>query len=172
MTKSESFALRRLSPEDVPACERVLRALPAWFGIEESNRAYVESLHRLPAAVAAAGSEIVGFVALEESNPLSYEIHVMGVEPRRHRRGIGRALVRWSRDYACARGAHWLHVKTRGPRTPDPGYEKTRQFYLAQGFEALFESLSLWGPENAALVLVMHLEGAPLYHGVKSKETP
>ena len=160
MTRRESLALRRLSPEDVPACERVLRALPDWFGIEDSNRAYVASLRRLPAAVAEADGAVVGFVALEESNPLSFEIHVMAVEPGWHRRGIGRELVRWARGFAEARGAHWLHVKTRGPATPDPDYEKTRRFYLAQGFEALFESLALWGPENAALVLVMRLGAA------------
>lgn len=157
MTARESFALRRLETRDVPACERVLRALPDWFGLEDANRAYVAGLGRLPGAVAEAGGEIVGFVALEESNSRSFEIHVMGVEPGRHRGGIGRELVRWSRDFALAHGAHWLHVKTRGPLTPDPDYEKTRAFYLAQGFEPLFESLALWGPENSALVLVMRL---------------
>jgi GNAT superfamily N-acetyltransferase len=149
--------LRGLERRDVPACERVLRALPDWFGLEESNRGYVESLRRLPGAVAEADGEVAGFVALEEHNPLSFEIHVMGVEPSLHRRGVGRALVRWAREFAASRGAHWLHVKTRGPLTPDPGYEKTRAFYLAQGFEPLFESLALWGPENSALVLVMRL---------------
>ncbi|MFI5317857.1 MAG: GNAT family N-acetyltransferase [Myxococcota bacterium] len=157
MTQTESFALRGLEPRDIPACERVLRALPAWFGIEDSNRAYVESLRRLPAAIAETHGAIVGFVALEVSNPGSIEIHVMAVAPDRHRHGVGRALVRWSREFAAARGAHWLHVKTRGPATPDPDYARTRAFYLAQGFEPLFESLSLWGPGNAALVLVMRV---------------
>jgi GNAT superfamily N-acetyltransferase len=135
----------------------VLRALPDWFGLEESNRAYVESLRRLPGAVAESRGEVIGFVALEESNPLSWEIHVMGVLREWHRRGVGRQLVRWSREFAAARGAHWLHVKTRGPLTPDPDYEKTRAFYLAQGFEPLFETLAMWGPENSTLVLVMRL---------------
>jgi hypothetical protein len=39
----------------------------------------------------------------------------------------------------------------------DPEYEQTRRFYLALGFAPLFESLELWGPENAALILVKHL---------------
>ena len=157
MTESESFALRALEPRDIPACERVLDSLPDWFGIEESNRAYVESLRRLPGAVAVTGGEIAGFIALAAHGPQSLEIHVMGVERDRHRRGIGRELVRWARDFAIERGAHWLHVKTRGPSTPDPGYDRTRAFYLAQGFEPLFESLTLWGPENAALVLLMRV---------------
>ena len=157
MTHRLDCEVRPLEPRDVPACERVLRALPDWFGMEESNRAYVASLSRLPGAVAEVGGEITGFVALEEHNPRSFEIHVMGVERARHRHGIGRALVSWSREFARERGAHWLHVKTRGPLTPDPDYDKTRAFYLAIGFEPLFESLALWGPENSALVLVMRL---------------
>ncbi len=160
MDPRESFALRRLETRDVPACERILRALPHWFGIEEANRAYVENLGRLPGAVAEAGGEIVGFIALEAHDAKSLEIHVLCVEPGNHRRGIGRELVRWSRDFAAAQGAHWLHVKTRGPATPDAGYEKTRRFYLAQGFEPLFESLTLWGPENSALILVMRVDPA------------
>ena len=157
MTRSESFTLRSLTQSDVPACERVLRALPDWFGLEESNRAYVESLRRLPGAVAEAGGEVVGFVALQETKPLSWEIHVMGVRRDQHRRGVGRELVRWSREFALGRGAHWLHVATRGPLTPDPDYEKTRAFYEAVGFEPLLESLTLWNPDNSALILVMRL---------------
>ena len=152
-----SSTVRELKPADVPGCARILADLPDWFGLEASNRAYVESLSRLPAAVAESEGRVVGFAAIELHNPVSAEIHVMGVERALHRRGVGGALVRWARQAARERGAHWLHVKTRGPLTPDPDYDKTRAFYLAQGFEPLFESLALWGPENSALVLVMRL---------------
>jgi hypothetical protein len=30
----------------------------------------------------------------------------------------------------------------------------TRLFYLAAGFEPLFETPALWGPENTALIMV------------------
>ncbi len=149
--------IRELKPADVPACARILADLLDWFGIEASNRAYLESLSRLPAAVAEADGRIVGFAAIELHNPVSAEIHVMGVERIRHRQGVGRELVRWAREASRARGARWLHVKTRGPATPDPEYAHRRAFYLAQGFEPLFESLSLWGAENAALILVSSL---------------
>lgn len=49
-------------------------------------------------------------------------------------------------------------VKTRRPSTPDEVYERTRHFYLARGFEPLFETLELWGPEDAALILVKRLQ--------------
>ena len=153
-----SITVRTLDPADVPACEKILADLPDWFGLEASNRAYVESLGRLPAAAACADGRIVGFAALELHNPVSAEIHVMAVERALHRRGVGTALVRWARQASRELGAHWLHVKTRGPATPDPEYERTRAFYLAQGFEPLFESRTLFGPEDAALVLVSSLE--------------
>ena len=152
------LTVRPLEPSDVASCAEVLYGLPQWFGIEASNREYVESLRTLPAAVACTDAGLVGFIALTTHTPQSVEIHVMGVDPAMHRRRVGTALVRWAETWCRARSVHWLHVKTRGPSTPDPNYARTRAFYIACGFEPLFESLALWGPENAALVLVKRIE--------------
>ena len=78
----------------------------------------------------------------------------MAVGRELHRRGVGAELVRWAEQWCAGEGVRWLHVKTRGPATPDPGYERTRRFYLAVGFEPLFETLDLWGPQDSALVMV------------------
>jgi GNAT superfamily N-acetyltransferase len=157
-TRSDPWSIRTLEPEDVPACERLLARLPDWFGLEAQNRAYVESLSLFPAVVALQDGEIAGFLALEQHTPESVEIHVMAVEPRLHRKGIGGALAAWAERWCREHDVRWLHVKTRGPATPDPHYERTRRFYLALGFEPLFESLTLWGPEDAALILVKTVE--------------
>lgn len=151
------LSIRALEPGDIPECARILNALPDWFGLEESNRAYVDALSRLPGAVAEVDGAIVGFAALEEHDPHSVELHVIAVEQERHRQGAGTALVDWAEAWCRERGVHWFHVKTRGPATPDPDYERTRLFYLARGFEPLFETLDLWGPENAALIMVKRL---------------
>jgi GNAT superfamily N-acetyltransferase len=156
MTDS-SHRVRALQPEDVPRCAEILDALPEWFGIEAANRAYVESLRVLPAAVAVCDEQVAGFVALFEHDPRSFELHVLAVAREQHRRGIGTALVRAAEQLARGRGARWLHVKTRGPATPDLDYERTRLFYVAAGFEPLFETLALWGPENSALIMVKAL---------------
>ena len=66
-------------------------------------------------------------------------------------------MVAWAESWCSKRAAKWLHVKTRGPSTPDPDYEKTRIFYGAVGFETLFETQDLWGPQDAALILVKRL---------------
>ena len=52
------------------------------------------------------------------------------------------------------RGFAVLHVKTLAPSHPDPFYARTRAFYRALGFEPVFETPLLWGPENPALVSV------------------
>jgi GNAT superfamily N-acetyltransferase len=150
--------IRALAAADIGRCREILYSLPNWFGLEASNQAYIRSLSELPAAVACVQGRIVGFMALAEHTPASFEIHVMAVDPGLHRQGAGRALVAWAEQQCRDRNAHWLHVKTRGPLTPDPHYERTRAFYLACGFEPLFETLELWGPQNAALIMVKRLK--------------
>jgi len=150
--------VRAIEESDIDRCREILHSLPDWFGIEVSNQAYVESLSELPGAVATVGTRLVGFIALARHAPSSFEIHVLAVDPKLHRHGAGKALIVWAEAQCYHRKASWLHVKTRGPLTPDPQYEKTRQFYLACGFETLFETLELWGPENSALIMVKHLQ--------------
>jgi GNAT superfamily N-acetyltransferase len=152
--------IRPLVGGDIHACAALLARLPQWFGMPEANAAYIESLSRVPAFVAVDGDAIVGFLAMERRAFRSAEISVLGVEPARHRQGIGRALVAAAEKWCGNEKVVWLHVKTRGPSTYDDDYERTRRFYLAVGFEVLYESLTEWGPRNAALVLVKHLECA------------
>lgn len=153
-----TIEIRPFEEADRNDCRELLASLPDWFGIDESNRAYIAGLGRLPTAVAFDGEALVGFAALEEHNPRSIELHVIAVAPDRHRQGVGSALLDWAERVCRERGVPWFHVKTRGPITPDPGYEKTRLFYEAMGFAPLFETLALWGPEDSALVMVKKLE--------------
>lgn len=154
-----TFTLRNFATGDAPSCGEILVSLPEWFGISEVNAAYVDALRPDNAAVVIDGDQaVVAFVGLHVHNERSWEIEVMGVRREHHRVGIGRRLVAHAVDLAASAGAHWLHVKTRGPATYDDDYEKTRQFYVSAGFEPLYESLTEWGPEDAALILVMALD--------------
>lgn len=156
-----TFTLRRLVPDDVSGCAAILAALPQWFGDPESNAAYVAGLSTSPGFVVADGNqELAGFVGLQLHTPTSMRIEVMGIRPDARRAGIGRRLVDASIEQACADGARWLHVMTRGPSTYDDDYEETRRFYRAMGFDPLYESRTEWGPDDAALVLVMALSDA------------
>ncbi|MGI9603407.1 MAG: GNAT family N-acetyltransferase [Acidimicrobiales bacterium] len=153
-------AIRPLRTEDVTECGDILESLPEWFGLADANRAYIGSLHELPAFVAVDDDgALLGFVAVRSHTETSAEIEVMAVRRRHHRGGTGRRLVEiaieWCRDHHI----RWLHVKTRGPATYDDDYERTRRFYLAVGFEPLYESLTEWGADDAALIMVMALAG-------------
>jgi GNAT superfamily N-acetyltransferase len=140
-------------------CGRVLAALPTWFGIPESVADYVAGADAHPTVVACTEGEDVGILTLVTHTPYAAEVYVMGVLPHRHRRGIGRAMLERAEDWLSERDIEYLQVKTLSPRHPDPGYAKTRAFYLACGFRPLEEFLDLWGADQPALQMVKALGG-------------
>jgi GNAT superfamily N-acetyltransferase len=138
----------------------LLRSLPGWFGIESSNAGYVAAARTLPTYLAwpagEEGRQTAGVLLAERHFPGAAEIHLLAVQPDLHRRGAGRALVEAFERDLIADGVRLLQVKTLGPSLPDAGYELTRQFYLAMGFEPLEEITGLW-PGNPCLIMVKAL---------------
>ena len=148
--------LRTIRVGEQAICERILRALPEWFGIESALVQYVGDTATLPTWMAEWAHRPVGFVTVREHTPLAAEIHCMAVLPNAHRQGIGRAIVEHVERDLRSRGFRFLQVKTLGPSRPDEHYERTRRFYEAVGFTALDEFPSLW-PGNPCLLLVKSL---------------
>ncbi|HEY4993047.1 MAG TPA: GNAT family N-acetyltransferase [Nakamurella sp.] len=144
--------------QDPAAVERLLRALPDWFGIEVSLREYVEDAGTKPTylAVDSSSGDVIGVLVLTMHNPLSAEMHLLAVAPDHHRRGIGRALVTAFEADMVIAGVRVVQVKTQGPSRLDEAYEKTLQFYLAMGYVPLEELHGLWA-ENPCLILVKPL---------------
>jgi ribosomal protein S18 acetylase RimI-like enzyme len=132
----------------------VLAALPGWFGIEEAVHTYARDVAGLPTF--AAGRD--GFLALRQHTDAAAEIHVMGVRPESHRRGLGTALLRAAEAFLRERGVQYLQVKTLGPSHPSEHYAATRSFYAARGFRPLEELTAIWGEANPCLIMVKHLE--------------
>jgi GNAT superfamily N-acetyltransferase len=149
--------IRELHDNKGAVCAEILATLPTWFGIPESNAAYTRDVETMPVFIAEEGGAIEGFLALNRHTPHAFEIHVMGVRPQKHRNGLGRALVARAEDYARAKGARFLTVKTRSDSRPDPGYLKTLAFYVGIGFSPIEEFPLLWDPENPALMLIKTL---------------
>ncbi len=133
-------------------CERVLRDLPEWFGIEEATRAYVRDVAELPTFAI----DDDALLAVKVHNPRAAELYVMGVRRARQRAGLGSALLEAAEGYLRERGVEYLQVKTLGPSDPDPGYAATRAFYEARGFVPLEELHDLW-ERNPCLLLVKRL---------------
>lgn len=142
-------------------CEAILRRLPDWFGIEASIRAYVRDVERMPMLLARAeDGAVVGFLAWRHHFPWSAEIHVMGVLPEHHRRGVGRRLVGALVERLEGEGCELLQVKTLGPSRACLEYERTRAFYDSMGFRPLEEIPAIWGEANPCLVMVRHVAPA------------
>ena len=135
-------------------CRQILDTLPTWFGIPESVEDYVDAAEANPTVVASLDGIDVGALTLVIHTPYAAEIYVMGVRPEHHRRGIGRAMLEAAQAWLVARDIEYLQVKTLSPRHPDPGYAKTRSFYLASGFRPLQEFPELWGLDQPALQMI------------------
>jgi GNAT superfamily N-acetyltransferase len=138
-------------------CAEILATLPLWFGLPESNAAYKRDVEHLPMFAAVENNRVLGFLALKVHTPHAVEIHVMGVRPERHRKGLGRALVTRAEAWVRAEGARFFTVKTLSSTDPDPGYAKTRAFYASMGFVEIEEFGTLWNPENPAVMLAKYL---------------
>lgn len=135
-------------------CERVLRTLPQWFGIESALLDYVADTERHPTIAASVGKQVAGFITLREHFPHAWEVHCIAVEAASRGRGIGRSLHAYAEQWLVARGVMLLQVKTLAPTHPSPEYEQTRTFYRRIGYVPLETFTDLWGPRLPVLQLV------------------
>lgn len=145
----------RQSPDDV---DRILRALPDWFGIEDSIKQYVADAATLPTYLAyvPGTDECAGILLTSRHFPEAADVHLMAVAPQWHGRGVGRRLLRVAENDLAADGVRFLQVKTQGPSSNDAHYARTQAFYQSQGFTPLEEIHGLW-PGNPCLILVKSL---------------
>jgi catechol 2,3-dioxygenase-like lactoylglutathione lyase family enzyme/GNAT superfamily N-acetyltransferase len=149
----EGVAVREITSRKGAVCEEILRALPDWFGIEESVLDYIRAVESMPTWIAETGGETVGFLSLELKNEFVAEIHVMGVRREHHGRGCGTKLVEAAESHLRERRFELLVVKTLGPSRGDAGYARTRRFYLARGFRPIEEFHGVWSHGNPCLVM-------------------
>jgi len=141
----------------VSDAERILRTLPAWFGVEASLLEYVRDTARFPTFVARAAGETVAFLTIREHFAESSEVHCLAVHAEWHRRGFGRALHDHVERWLSARGVRFLQVKTIAASHASPAYAQTRAFYTGIGYTPLEVFPTLWRPEHPALQLVKGL---------------
>lgn len=160
---TDKVSLRDQATGSGTVCRKILDALPQWFGIPEANDDYVAFSDANPTVVASIDGDDVGLLTLKLHSPYAAEVHLIAVLPRHHRSGIGRMMLQHAERRLADSGVEFLQVKTLSEKRPDPNYDKTRQFYLAQGFRPLEEFPTLWDPSNPALQLIKSLPrpGAP-----------
>ena len=144
-------------PSKQTICERQLRMLTEWFGIESAIDNYLGRVTEFPMIVAEVDGEIVGFLSIEEQTKDADEIYLTAINPRFHRCGIGKMLIDEMEERANINKKSFLTVKTLSENHPDPHYRNTRKFYEAVGFTGVQELPELWGKENPCLIMVKKL---------------
>ena len=139
-------------------CERILRSLPDWFGIEASLVQYAKDAAGLPTFFCRRGEQVVGFLTIRKHNSFSAEVHVIAISPELHRCGIGKAMLDRVEHWLRSDGTEISESRRSASPRPDADYEETRRFYLAVGFRPLEEFPTLWGGERTpCLQLVKRL---------------
>ena len=141
------------SDEKSNICNRILRALPNWFGVESSIVDYTEQVKKQPFFAAFENENAVGFVSVKVHNPFTSEICVMGILKGYHRQGIGEKLIECCEGYCKDKGMEFLTVKTLDESRESNSYTKTRLFYLAMGFKPLEVFPLLWDEDNPCLFM-------------------
>jgi GNAT superfamily N-acetyltransferase len=153
------YSISEITDSCASRCKAVLLALPEWFGIPEYLDRYAAETEVFPTVGAfAEDGSLVGFVTLHSHNQYTNELHVIGVLPEHHGKGVGRLLVNYAIERSRNDGFELLEVKTLGASSPDPHYARTREFYLHMGFRPVEELRGVWA-ENPCLVMVMPLRG-------------
>lgn len=151
------IGIREVSDGKGGICDRLLRALPGWFGIEDAIRQYVADAEKMPMFAAFEGGAAIGFVSLNAHNEWTAEVHVMAIDPAYHRRGIGRDLLAAAEKHLRAARFLYLTVKTVSGSRQSPEYVLTREFYFAMGFRPVEEFKTLWGEHNPCLLMIKPL---------------
>lgn len=137
-------------------CERILRSVPQWFGIEESLLGYVADSERYPTFLAV-DDEPIAFVTVRKHFAQCWEVHCVAVHASRRNTGVGKALHGHLEVWLLANGASVLQVKTLAASHPSPEYAQTRGFYTRMGYLPHEEFPTLWGPGLPVLQLVKRL---------------
>jgi len=139
--------------EKTTICNKILNALPNWFGIPESTQEYINGVADKPFFAAFDKDEPVGFVSLLIHNAHTAEVYVMGILESHHRKGIGRRLIKECEDFCAKNNLSVLTVKTLDASHPDEYYKRTRQFYESVGFLPLETFPTLWDESNPCLFM-------------------
>jgi len=141
------------SGEKSDICNKILRALPDWFGVEAGIVDYVGQVRSMPFYAAFDGASPVGFVAVKVHNAFTAEVCVMGILREYHRHGIGGKLIERCEAYCRENGQEFLTVKTLDASAESESYKKTKLFYEAMGFRPLEVFPLHWDKDNPCLFM-------------------
>jgi ribosomal protein S18 acetylase RimI-like enzyme len=154
--------IRPLEPADAEACDAIVASLPYHFGLAEGRRECAAAVRSQSGLVAEEGGEVTGFLTVQPRFEAAAEITWMAVRADRRGRHVGRALIDRLATDLEAGGRRLLLVLTvspsDGPDDIEDGYQATRAFYAANGFDIARDFGGYWGDHDTPVLLVSVLE--------------
>lgn len=136
---------------------KIMNSLPKWFSPPEDIIKKSVAHREMPFFAAFMECNAVGFLALKVHNPYTVEMYSLGVLEEYHRQGIGHALLSAAEGYCKQKGYVFITVKTLDSSAEYEPYERTRAFYLKNGFYPLEVFPFYWNEENPCLFLAKYI---------------
>jgi GNAT superfamily N-acetyltransferase len=146
-TSQPPMKITPASPGASAACERILRGLPAWFGIESSILKYAADSKGHPTLLARQGPAVVGFVTVRQHFQQSFEIHCLAVQASLHHNGIGAALLQAAESWCRSQAPRSCKSRPSRPVTPAQNMGKPEPSTSVQVMFRLRVPL-LWSQSN------------------------
>ncbi|MCL2564369.1 MAG: GNAT family N-acetyltransferase [Defluviitaleaceae bacterium] len=140
--------------------DKILHALPDWFGNENAIQNYIKISAELPFWGVFDKKEAVGFLAMKPHNSLHAELCVMGILTEYHHMSIGRGLFNTFQNYCINNNYKYISVKTLDSSINYEPFNKTRKFYKAMGFLPFEVNQTAWDAENPCLIMIKDLKDA------------
>jgi len=148
------------SQQKMDITDKVLRALPEWFGNDSANADYIATSADLPFWAVFSKGEPIGFLAAKAYNTLHIGLYTMGILSEYQRMSIGRGLFNTFQNYCLNNGYTYMSVKTLDYSCDYEPYNKTRKFYEAMGFQPFEVIKEVWDENNPCLIMIKDLKDA------------
>lgn len=126
--------IRTLVESDYVGIDQVVAGLPEWFDERARTASIPIDIRHQRGFVAIHQEEVAGFITLYVADG-RLNIGWLGVKSTLHRQGIGRLLLAKAVEVAQEMGIDELATYTLGDGVEYEPYERTRQFYFANGFQ-------------------------------------
>ena len=114
----------------------------------DAIRKYIEAGYQYH--VAEISNRLIGISGVKDNSHLYH----LFVAEKYHRQGIGNQLIGIITDYCKENKFQYLTVKTLDESVNYEPYDKTRAFYLKEGFIPLEVFKTFWNEENPCLFMV------------------
>jgi ribosomal protein S18 acetylase RimI-like enzyme len=106
--------------------------------------------------VAEADLAVVGYICygLTPLTEGTWDIYWIAVAPEKQGEGVGGALLAYAEDRIKEAGGRLIFIET----SSQPGYEKTRRFYLSHGYEVISRISDFYAPGDDKIILQKRLK--------------